>query len=66
MNIQLNGEAYTVQIPATVQTLIDTLKLGQGRVAVELNQEIIPRSQYSEQTLAENDRIEIVQAIGGG
>lgn len=66
MNIQLNGDSYTIQAGATVQSLLDALALGNSKVAVELNQEIVPRSQYIRRLLTENDRIEIVQAIGGG
>jgi sulfur carrier protein len=36
------------------------------RVAVELNQEIVPRSRHASQSLADGDRLEIVHAIGGG
>lgn len=45
---------------------IDALGLGGRRIAVELNEDILPRSQHGETRLADGDRIEIVHAIGGG
>ncbi|MBS7675379.1 sulfur carrier protein ThiS, partial [Vibrio cholerae] len=36
------------------------------RVAVELNLDIVPRSQHAETSLKENDQVEVVHAIGGG
>ena len=51
---------------SSVTVLLAQLTLQGARVAVELNQEIIPRSEYPTRTLKPGDRIEIVQAIGGG
>jgi len=37
-----------------------------GRIAVELNGEIVPKSSFQQHLLKDGDKIEIVQAIGGG
>ena len=66
MHIQLNGEAYALSETLSVAGLIEHLQLAGRRVAVELNFEIVPRSQYETTLLKENDSIEIVHAIGGG
>lgn len=66
MQIQLNGEAFTLDRPMTLSELIEHLGLTGKRLAIELNLEIVPRSQHSETVLAEGDRVEIVHAIGGG
>ncbi len=66
MHIQLNGEAYTLSESLSVAGLIEHLQLAGRRVAVELNFEIVPRSQYETTLLKENDSVEIVHAIGGG
>ncbi|HDZ55600.1 MAG TPA: sulfur carrier protein ThiS [Pseudomonas xinjiangensis] len=66
MQIQLNGEAYSLENPLTLAELVERLGLGGKRLAIELNLEIIPRSQYPDTRLAEGDRVEIVHAIGGG
>lgn len=66
MHIQLNGEAYTLSAELSVEGLIEHLQLAGRRVAVELNFEIVPRSQYAVTLVKEGDVVEIVQAIGGG
>lgn len=66
MQIQVNGDSIQVQEGTTISALIDQMELGERRVAVELNLEIVPRSQHALTVLAENDRVELVHAIGGG
>ena len=66
MHIQLNGEAYALSETLSVAGLLEHLQLAGRRVAVELNFEIVPRSQYETTLLKENDSVEIVHAIGGG
>lgn len=66
MNILINGESQHTEVGATLATLIQTLDLTGKRLAVEVNEEVIPRSGYGAYRLSDGDRIEIVQAIGGG
>ncbi|MCV6637814.1 sulfur carrier protein ThiS [Candidatus Albibeggiatoa sp. nov. NOAA] len=66
MDIQLNGEPKQIIEQATVQDLLADLGLTQKRLAVEVNQEIVPRSQFEQHILNPNDKVEIVHAIGGG
>jgi len=66
IEIQLNGEPRQVAADSTIADLITSEGLGNRRVAVELNLEIVPRSQYDQQPIEAGDRIEIVHAIGGG
>ena len=66
MRIQLNGESLELPDGETVAALLTRLDLTGRRVAVELNQDIVPRSQHAETALTEGDRVEVVQAIGGG
>jgi thiazole synthase/sulfur carrier protein len=49
-----------------VAALVDALGLDPRKVAVERNLEIVPRSAYLKTPLADGDRIEIVQFVGGG
>lgn len=65
MRIQLNGEAREVDA-ATVAALVEALGLDLRKVAVERNLEIVPRSLCLATALAEGDRIEVVQFVGGG
>lgn len=66
MRIQLNGEALELPDGATVTDLLTRLDLAGKRVAVELNLDIVPRSQHGATTLRDGDRVEVVHAIGGG
>jgi sulfur carrier protein len=66
MNILLNGESREIAAASTVAALLAGLELAGKRLAVEINGEIAPRSQHSVRTLQDGDRVEIVQAIGGG
>ncbi len=66
MRIQLNGEAYELDEPASVADLLQRLELVGRRVAVELNLEIVPRSAHATTRLQDGDRVEVVHAIGGG
>lgn len=66
MQIQLNGEARTLTPDLTVAELVESLGLAGRRIAVEVNEEIVPKSEHGEIRLAEGDRVEVVHAIGGG
>jgi len=66
MQIVLNGEQHQVADTATVAGLVQELGLAGRRVAVEVNLEIVPRSQYDNHRLNGGDRVEVVAAIGGG
>lgn len=65
MNILLNGQNYCTDCTNLLQ-LVAECQLQQKRFAVELNQRIIPKSQLADTTLSEGDRVEIIQAVGGG
>ena len=62
----VNGKSEAVPIPATLDGLVDALGLTGQRLAIEHNGQIIPRSVWAATLLADEDRIEIVKAIGGG
>jgi sulfur carrier protein len=66
MNIRLNGDRYPLEEGATVAALINALALEGRRIAVEVNEEVVPRSQHAACRLKEGDRVEVVHAIGGG
>ena len=66
MHIHLNGEAREVAEPITIAELLESAGYAQRRVAVEVNRDIVPKSQHSAHRLHDGDRVEIVQAIGGG
>ena len=66
MQLVINGESREVEPGLTAAQLVELLELGGRRLAMEINREILPRSQYGEHQLRNGDCIEIVQAIGGG
>lgn len=66
MRIQLNGEPFELDDGASIADLIARLDLSGRRLAVELNLEIVPRSQHAATILNDGDRVEVVHAIGGG
>lgn len=65
MQIQVNGELREVHA-TTILTLVEELGLDVRKVAVERNLEIVPKSQHAATPVAEGDRIEVVQFVGGG
>ncbi len=65
MKVLLNGSSCSIENNCSVVALIKNLELN-GKYAIEINQTIIPRSEYSNQKINRGDKIEIVQAIGGG
>lgn len=66
MQLTVNGEPREAATHLTVLTLLEEIGLNPGKVAVERNREIVPRSRYGETALADGDRLEIVQFVGGG
>ncbi len=65
MQLVINGAPRQVSENLSITELLVTLAI-QGRLAVEVNGEIVPRSGFSAYYLTANDTVEIVKAIGGG
>ena len=66
MRIKINGQPETVECDASVGDLLLGLKLEPIRVAVEINEELVPRKTFAETLLKDGDRVEIVTLVGGG
>ena len=66
MNIILNGKLRSIQDGESISDLIENLNLSDTRYAVEINELVIPRSKHSIYAINENDKIEIIKAVGGG
>lgn len=66
ITIILNGKPQPVDTDITINKLINQLQLQDKRLAIEINQQIIPRSTFAQHQLQHNDTVEIIQAIGGG
>jgi len=66
MNIILNGNAREYPDKLSASELLRSLGLADKRLALEVNQEIVPRSTFDNHMINPGDRVEIVHAIGGG
>lgn len=66
MEIILNGEPRQVVDELSIAQLVEMLGLAGKYVAVEVNQQVIPRARHREHRLAPGDRVEVVTLVGGG
>ena len=66
MRILLNGQHHELDHDMTIAALLEHTGFGARRVAVEINSEIVPRSEHAMRMLHEGDRVEVVHALGGG
>jgi len=66
MKLQINGAEKEFSSPMSLAGLVDSLGMKAGRVAVELNRNIVPREQWAATGLVDGDRLEIVHFVGGG
>lgn len=66
MQVWINGESHLLNQETTIRQLLVANQLEGRRVAVELNEQIVPRSQHDTRQIRDGDRVEIVHAIGGG
>ena len=66
LHITVNGEARLAPAGSTVAVLLSSMGIDLTRVAVERNEEVIPRGTWQAATLADGDQVEIVSFVGGG
>ena len=66
INVSINGALRQFPESTSVAALIEELGLTGKRIALERNGEIVPRSSFATQLLAEGDKLEVVVAVGGG
>jgi len=66
MQIYVNGEEKQIPDTTDMARLIELMELTGQRIAVEVNEELVPRSTFGDYQLQESDRVEIIHAVGGG
>ncbi len=66
IEITLNGERNTLAQPLSIQQLIEQIGLDPGKIAVEVNREVVPKAKHPERRLQPGDAVEIVTLVGGG
>ena len=64
--IIVNGHDHTIAVPLLVPELLKQLNILTGSIAIAINQEIIPRSDFEKTIIKENDHVDIIKAVGGG
>lgn len=66
LRVMVNGEQQTVPTGSTALGLLETLGFAGRPVAVELNEQVVPRARLAACMLHDGDRLEIVTLVGGG
>lgn len=66
MIVIVNGQQLEIEKSATADNLINQLNYQDQRIALEINEAIIPKSKHGKFELNEGDQIEIIKAVGGG
>jgi thiamine biosynthesis protein ThiS len=66
IHVQVNGEKQELPAGTTILQLLGRLGLNPGRVAIEYNLQILPKTRWEETCVGTGDRLEIVQFVGGG
>jgi len=66
VQFELNGEIHRLSEPLNVRSLLEQFALLERRVAVAINAQVVPRSRFEQTEIRDGDRIEVIQAVGGG
>ena len=63
--VKINGELL-YKDGKTISEMLADMEISGQRVAVEINEEIVPKAKYDETVLKDGDRVEVVRFVGGG
>lgn len=66
MKIIVNGEKISIPEDSNIQDLVAELGYKNKRIAIEVNEAIIPKSKHQSYPLKSSDRVEVINAVGGG
>ena len=66
IQIYINGKRENVDVHYKLINIIKDFSLKNKFIAIEINKEVVPKSQYKNKKINQNDRIEILELIGGG
>lgn len=66
MDIELNGAPREVPEGSTIGSLLETLGMRRDGIAVAVHMRVIPRGEHDQTLLQPGDKVEIIQAVGGG
>ena len=66
INVYINGEKKLISIRSNLSDVLENFEINTNKIAIEINQKVIPKSLYRNTLIKNEDKIEIVQFIGGG
>ena len=66
IQIYINGKKKNINSNCNLINILEEYSLNNKLIAIEINQEVIPKSNYKNKKINKNDRIEILELIGGG
>ena len=66
IQIYINGKKKIINVNYNLNNILEDFSLQNKLVAIELNKEVVPKSKYKTKKINQNDRIEILELIGGG
>ncbi|MGB0990631.1 thiamine biosynthesis protein ThiS [Arcobacter sp. F155] len=66
MELIVNGENKNFPDNSTLQAIIDELRIEEKVMAAAVNMEIVKKDEWNSYTVKENDKLELLQFVGGG
>lgn len=66
ISVRINGQLKTFEEPLTLDELLQALEVSSPAIAIAINSEIVPRSEFQRVKVRNRDQIEIIHAVGGG
>jgi thiamine biosynthesis protein ThiS len=66
ITLEINGESRSIPPVSNILDLLRFLEIAEKYVAVELNRKIIRRQDWEHTPISDQDKVEIVQFVGGG
>ena len=66
IQIYINGKKKNINVNDNLNNILEDFSIKNKLVAIELNEEVVPKSKYKTKRINHNDKIEIVELIGGG
>lgn len=66
LKVIVNGSPIEMEEPMSVQNLLKTADVPDNYLAVEVNEDVVPRPQHSDFLVRDGDRVEVVTLVGGG
>ena len=66
IQIYINGKKKNINSNCNLINIIEEYSLKNQLIAIEINQEVVPKSSYKTKKINKNDKIEILELIGGG